>query len=166
MSACSPWMVVTHAEAETEALAMALAPFLTAGTAILLSGDLGAGKSVFARGVLRGLGVEDDYILSPTFALVNVYTETRLPVAHFDLYRLASSDDVEMLGLEEYVDGLGVVIVEWAERCGDCFFGEPFKITLLDVPDEPDARQIVLQPLGLLSQEIVNAYQRSDFFGR
>lgn len=154
------WRTESHSEAQTEALASAFAQWLTPGTAILLSGDLGAGKSVFARGILRGLGVEEAYLTSPTFTLVNVYGEGRLPLAHFDLYRLASSEDVEMLGLEEYVNGLGIVMVEWPERCEGVYFGEPLEVRLFYVASDPNGRQIVISALGQHSQEIMHGFQQ------
>ncbi|MEO5331537.1 MAG: tRNA (adenosine(37)-N6)-threonylcarbamoyltransferase complex ATPase subunit type 1 TsaE [Magnetococcus sp. YQC-5] len=153
------WMAVSRSEAETEAIASALAQGVTPGMALLLSGDLGAGKSVFARGVIRGLGVKEAWITSPTFTLVNVYSEGRMPVCHFDLYRLTSPDDLDLLGLEEYVNGHSLLIVEWPEQGGDSFFGDPLQVRLSYVESDPEARQISLVPLGPQSQETVNAFQ-------
>ena len=101
---------------ETEALGESVGHLLKAGDFILLSGQLGAGKTVFTRGIARGLGVAD-YVKSPSYTLVNEY-EGRLLVYHMDLYRLEDPEDLEDLGYEEYFYGKGVTIVEWGERAG------------------------------------------------
>ncbi|MBF0191863.1 MAG: tRNA (adenosine(37)-N6)-threonylcarbamoyltransferase complex ATPase subunit type 1 TsaE [Magnetococcales bacterium] len=151
---------VTGSEAETEALASELARCLMPGMALLLTGDLGSGKSVFARGVLRGLGVEEAYITSPTFTLVNVYDEGRLPVAHFDLYRVTDPEELELVGIEEYVDGKGVVIVEWPELGAGHHFGAALDIRLTDAPEKPEQRRITLTPLEPLSRECLHVFKR------
>ena len=101
-----------------ERIAQVLAEQLQAGDVLLLYGSLGAGKTTFTQLLARGLGVgEDDYVSSPSFALMHEY-QSRLPVYHMDLYRLAGEDDVEASGLLEYFDLQGVVVVEWPERLG------------------------------------------------
>ncbi|MBF0178732.1 MAG: tRNA (adenosine(37)-N6)-threonylcarbamoyltransferase complex ATPase subunit type 1 TsaE [Magnetococcales bacterium] len=142
------WTVTTRSEAATEAVARQLAASLPPGMALLLSGDLGAGKSVFARGVIRGLGVEETYLPSPTFTLVNLYAAGRLPIAHCDLYRLETPEEMDGLGIEEYADGSGVVIVEWPERGADPRFGEPIAVRLEEIPDDPDGRHITITATG------------------
>lgn len=91
---------------------------LTAGSVLLLEGDLGAGKTTLVQGIARGLGIED-FILSPTFALINEYFEGRIPLYHFDLYRL-DTQEVEQLYLENYWEGiefpLGITAIEWPQR--------------------------------------------------
>lgn len=103
---------------ETHQLGIKLGQNLPAGMVILLSGDLGAGKTTLVQGIGRGLEITDP-IVSPTFTLINEYPEGRLPLYHFDLYRL-SSPEVEALGLENYWEGeefpLGIVAIEWAEK--------------------------------------------------
>ncbi|MFB2839661.1 tRNA (adenosine(37)-N6)-threonylcarbamoyltransferase complex ATPase subunit type 1 TsaE [Floridanema evergladense] len=103
---------------ETRQLGINLGRNLTAGTVILLSGDLGAGKTTLVQGIGAGLGISEP-IVSPTFTLINEYSEGRLPLYHFDLYRL-SSPEVEALGLENYWEGgefaLGIMAIEWAEK--------------------------------------------------
>ena len=105
--------------AETRQLGINLGCNLAAGTVILLSGDLGAGKTTLVQGIGAGLGITDP-IVSPTFTLINEYPEGRLPLYHFDLYRLSSPEEVEALGLETYWEGedfpLGIVAIEWAEK--------------------------------------------------
>ncbi len=109
--------VVTRSEDETRARAEALARSLCAGDVVLLYGDLGMGKTVFARGLATGLGVAPEQVRSPSFTLINRYTG-RSPVYHVDLYRIERPSDLEELGLEEILGGDGVAVVEWAERLG------------------------------------------------
>lgn len=103
---------------ETRQLGFKLGCNLAAGTVILLSGELGAGKTTLVQGIGEGLGITDP-IVSPTFTLVNEYHEGRLPLYHFDLYRLSPSE-VEALNLESYWEGgefsLGIMAIEWAEK--------------------------------------------------
>lgn len=109
-----PRTVVTHSEQETFALAEQLARTLKPGSVVLLHGDLGAGKTVFVRGLASGLGVNPDAVTSPTFVLIQHYRGD-IPLIHADLYRLENPAAVEDLGLDE-IGRDGVVAVEWAER--------------------------------------------------
>ena len=93
-----------------------LGMLLNRGDVVALVGELGAGKTTLTQGIVRGLGVaEEYYIVSPTFTLINEY-EGRVPVYHLDFYRIASPSEVLHLGLEEYLDGDGVAIIEWADK--------------------------------------------------
>jgi tRNA threonylcarbamoyladenosine biosynthesis protein TsaE len=106
---------VTRAEEETRALARDLAQDLSPGATLLLSGDLGSGKTAFVRGLAEGLGINADDVTSPTFTLVHEYRGGRLPLVHVDLYRLewAELDDI---GLDSDTAEAGVLAIEWAER--------------------------------------------------
>ncbi len=108
---------MTRSEAETRSAGEALAAALKVGDIVLLHGDLGMGKTVFARGLAAGLGVDPGEVRSPTFTLVNPY-HGRLTVYHVDLYRIEGTKDLDELGLEEILGGDGVAVVEWAERLG------------------------------------------------
>lgn len=108
------WELLLRDEAATTRLGVALAAALKAGDAICLSGPLGAGKSTLARGLIRALTTADEDVPSPTFTLVQLY-EGPLAVAHFDLYRLASPDEVEELGLDEAL-AQGAAVIEWPQR--------------------------------------------------
>ena len=103
-------------EAATTRLGAALAQHVAAGEALLLSGDLGMGKSTLARGLIRALNRPDEDVPSPTFTLVQFY-EGPTPVAHFDLYRLEGPEEIEEIGLYEALDD-GAVLIEWPERLG------------------------------------------------
>ena len=108
----------TNSPAETEAIGAALGKILPAGTVIAYRGDLGAGKTAFTRGLARGLGCTD-LVTSPTYTIVNEYLGGRLPLFHFDMYRLASSDDLWDIGWEDYLDRNGICAVEWSENVED-----------------------------------------------
>lgn len=105
----------SNSEAETRAIAAALAPSLSAGSVVLLSGDLGAGKTAFVRGLAAGLGIDPDEVTSPTFTLVHEYRGGRLPLIHVDLYRLDRAE-LDEIGLDPDLAVVGVTAVEWSER--------------------------------------------------
>lgn len=110
------WRTVTAAPAQTRELGRRLGRLAGPGLLVLLAGDLGAGKTCFAQGVAEGLGVPaDSPVTSPTYTLLNIH-QGRLPLYHFDLYRLARVDDLEELGYDEVAEGAGVTLVEWADR--------------------------------------------------
>ena len=110
--------VVTRSPEETAALAERLGAAAEAGTVLCLVGDLGAGKTLFTQGFARGLGVTGE-VTSPTFALMNQYNG-RLPVTHFDLYRLEREDELDEIGFYEYAEPSGgVVLIEWADKFPD-----------------------------------------------
>lgn len=112
----------THSAAETEAVGEAMAHSMVPGTVIAFTGDLGAGKTAFVRGLARGLGVTDR-VTSPTFTIVNEYEGGRLPLFHFDMYRLGSSEELFDIGWEDYLRRGGVCAVEWSERVSDALDG-------------------------------------------
>ena len=104
---------ITNSPSETEAVGAALARVLQPGTVIAYRGDLGAGKTAFTRGLAKGLGVKER-VTSPTYTIVNEYLSGRMPLFHFDMYRLASSDDLWDIGWEDYLERGGVCAVEWS----------------------------------------------------
>ncbi len=104
----------TYSPEETAALAARLGETAKEGTVFTLTGDLGVGKTVFAQGLAKGLGIEDA-ISSPTFTILQIYDEGRLPFYHFDVYRIADIEEMEEIGYEDYFYGDGVCLVEWAE---------------------------------------------------
>jgi tRNA threonylcarbamoyladenosine biosynthesis protein TsaE len=108
-------IVVTGSEAETSATGEELARGLPPGAVVLLSGDLGAGKTAFVRGLAAGLGIDPELVSSPTFTLIQEYRGGRLPLHHVDLYRLRSIE-VDDLGLDELTLGGGVTAIEWPDR--------------------------------------------------
>ena len=106
---------ITNSPAETEAVGAALARVLKPGAVIAYRGDLGAGKTAFTRGLARGLGVRES-VTSPTYTIVNEYPGGRIPLFHFDMYRLGSEDELFDIGWEDYLERGGVCAVEWSEN--------------------------------------------------
>ena len=112
----------SHNEAETEAIGARLAAVLNPGAVVAYLGDLGMGKTAFTRGLAAGLGYKGR-VTSPTFTIVNEY-EGDIPLFHFDLYRLGSSDELFDIGWEDYLARGGVCAVEWSENVEDAFYGD------------------------------------------
>ena len=112
----------TNSPLETEAIGAALGKILPAGTVVAYRGDLGAGKTAFTRGLAKGLGCTD-LVTSPTYTIVNEYLGGRLPLFHFDMYRLRSSDDLFDIGWDDYLDRNGICAVEWSENVDDAMEG-------------------------------------------
>ena len=132
---------ITHSPAETEAVGEALAKTLRPGTVLAFRGDLGAGKTAFTRGLGRGLGCTER-VTSPTYTIVNEYTSGRLPLFHFDMYRLRSSEDLFDIGWEDYLERGGVCAVEWSENVADALDGAIW-ITIEKTGD--DGRKITIE---------------------
>ena len=109
---------ITNSPQQTETLGAALGKILPPGSIIAYQGDLGAGKTAFTRGLARGLGCTD-LVTSPTYTIVNEYLSGRLPLFHFDMYRLHSSDDLWDIGWEDYLERGGICAVEWSENVAD-----------------------------------------------
>ena len=135
----------TNSPAETRALGCHLAAQLCSGDVLLLLGDLGAGKSELTRGIARGLGVSSP-VASPSFTILNVYDEGRIPLYHFDWYRLNSAEELYEMGMDEYLGGDGVAVVEWPSRCPEAVPEKHLEVRIDPVDD--CAREIALIPRG------------------
>ncbi|HEX8583558.1 MAG TPA: tRNA (adenosine(37)-N6)-threonylcarbamoyltransferase complex ATPase subunit type 1 TsaE [Allosphingosinicella sp.] len=121
-------MIYLRGPAGTESFGRRLAAVLRPGDVVALYGDLGAGKTTLARGLLRGLGFEGD-VASPTFPIVQPYEELGLPVWHVDLYRIEDPAELEELALEDALDG-GALLIEWPERMGAALWPHALRLTL------------------------------------
>lgn len=132
----------THSPGETEAVAAAAAERLQAGDIVGFHGGLGMGKTVFTRGLARGLGFDGD-VASPTFALIHEYRGGRLPLCHMDAYRLGGPDDLFETGFYDYLDDGWVIAVEWNERVG---LVPALSVTIERIDDT--TRRIVLEGKG------------------
>jgi tRNA threonylcarbamoyladenosine biosynthesis protein TsaE len=137
----------TNSPAQTEAIGAALAKILAPGTVIAYRGDLGAGKTAFTRGLARGLGF-NELVTSPTYTIVNEYLGGRLPLFHFDMYRLHSADDLWDIGWEDYLERGGICAVEWSENVADAL-EDPIVITIEKLGE--DTRRITLEGVELLA---------------
>ena len=120
---------ISKSSEETENIAFEFSKTLKGGEIITLDGDLGAGKTAFVRGLARGLNITDT-VSSPTFTIVNEYRHGDLPLYHFDVYRIGSSDELYDIGWEDYISGNAVVVMEWACKVSDIFEEEPIKIVI------------------------------------
>ena len=135
--------MITRSEQETQALGKRFGEEARAGEVYALTGDLGAGKTVFARGFAEGLGVSTR-ITSPSFTLLQLHEDGRLPLYHFDLYRIETVDEAIDIGCEEYFHGAGVSLVEWAERAEELLPADTIHIRITRDPAEDDMRSIVI----------------------
>lgn len=129
---------ITNSPAETEIIGAALGKIINPGAVIAYRGDLGAGKTAFTRGLAKGLGCTE-IVTSPTYTIVNEYLGGRIPLFHFDMYRLRSSDDLFDIGWEDYLERGGVCAVEWSENVDDAM---------------EDAVYITIEKLGEKSRKI------------
>ena len=132
---------ITNSPAETEKVGAALSKILKPGTVIAYRGDLGAGKTAFTRGLARGLGVADP-VTSPTYTIVNEYLGGRMPLFHFDMYRLHSADDLWDIGWEDYLERGGVCAVEWSENVAEAM---ECPITVRIEKTGEDSRRITIE---------------------
>lgn len=152
-------MISTHhtsaSEADTLAIAAAFAATLNPGDAVALRGSLGAGKTLFSRGVARALGYEGP-VSSPSYALVHEY-EGEVPVYHMDLYRLAPGADWEEIGLSHYLEGHGICLVEWPERLPSTYSGESGASPL-----SPFTHEVTLDLEGESGRQVTIRSYRSD----
>ena len=137
----------TNSPAQTEAIGAALGKIIEPGTVIAYRGDLGAGKTAFTRGLAKGLGCTE-IVTSPTYTIVNEYLGGRIPLFHFDMYRLRSSDDLFDIGWEDYLDRGGVCAVEWSENVDDAM-EDALYITIEKLGE--DARRITIEGGGGLA---------------
>ena len=132
---------LTNSPEETEAVGKRLGQSLKPGAVIAYQGDLGAGKTAFTRGVALGLGAKEQ-VTSPTYTIVNEYLSGKYPLFHFDMYRLASSDDLFDIGWEDYLDRGGICAVEWSENVADAMEGA-IVVTIEKLGE--DSRKITLE---------------------
>lgn len=138
---------VSHSEAETEDLGRRLAAALSPGAVVAYRGDLGMGKTAFTRGLARGLGITER-VTSPTFTVVNEYEGGRLPLFHFDMYRLGSSEELFGIGWEDYLARGGVCAVEWSENVEDALEEDAVRVDIRR-GDGEDWRVIAIEGVEL-----------------
>ena len=141
-----PVTVTTESSADTEALARVVSGHVVGGDVVLLAGDLGAGKTVFARGLGAGLGVTEA-VVSPTFTLARVY-EGRLRMVHVDVYRLDTVHELLDLGLDDLAEDHAVTVVEWGDVVSAAFVPDRLEVTLEHLTDEPEARRVTVTASG------------------
>lgn len=133
---------ISHSVRETQKIAAEFSKTLSEGDVLCMYGDLGVGKTAFTQGLAQGLGIAE-YVTSPTFTIVNEYAG-RLPLYHFDVYRIADSDEMYEVGYDEYVYGRGVSVIEWSELIEDILPQKRYNITILR-GNEADDRKIIIE---------------------
>ena len=147
------WEVQTKGPEQTLCLGRTFGEMLSPGQVVALTGDLGAGKTVLAKGIARGLGVEDEReVTSPSFVMINEY-KGRLPIFHVDLYRLAEASQVEGLGWEEIIFGPGVTLIEWPEKVWDLLPEERLEVYLCWLG--PEERSFIFQAKGQTGKDLI-----------
>ncbi len=137
--------VISRSVAETHVIGARLAAQLQPGDVLLLLGDMGAGKSELTRGIARGLGVTG-YVTSPTFTILQVHDDGRMPLYHFDWYRLSDAEELYELSMDEYLYGEGVSVIEWPSRAEEVIPESYLEVELLPLGDEE--RALSLRPVG------------------
>lgn len=136
---------ISHSVAQTQQLGGILAQQLQPGDVLLMLGDMGVGKSEFTRGLARGLGVTG-YVTSPTFTILQVHDEGRMPLYHFDWYRLSDVEELYELSMDEYLYGDGISVIEWPSRAEEAIPDTYLQVELIPVGDED--RVIRFMPVG------------------
>lgn len=138
---------ITHSPDETRALGRTLAQALQGGAVVAFTGDLGAGKTAFVSGMAEGMGIEER-VTSPTFTIVNEYEGGRLPLFHFDMYRLGSADELFHIGWEDYLARNGVCAVEWSENVDEALDGDTIRVDISRGEDD-NTRIITIEGVAL-----------------
>jgi tRNA threonylcarbamoyladenosine biosynthesis protein TsaE len=151
--------VIETADAgETRSVGASLGRRLQAGDVVGLIGDLGSGKTTFVQGVAAGLDIPSHAVInSPTYTLLAEHIEGRVPLYHFDVYRLSGPNDLHDLAFDEYFDGSGVVVVEWADRIRDALPGDTLFITLTVADGDDDSRRIEIAATGHRSSALARS---------
>jgi tRNA threonylcarbamoyladenosine biosynthesis protein TsaE len=152
------WHTITAAPQETRALGHRLGLLARQGLVVLLAGELGAGKTCFAQGFADGLGAPaDSPVTSPSYALLNIH-QGRLPLYHFDLYRLSAVDDLEDLGYDEVAESDGVTLVEWADRLGTSL---PAALRVILTRVDESRREVRFEAIDAVGRELVTSLARA-----
>ncbi|MBC2575111.1 tRNA (adenosine(37)-N6)-threonylcarbamoyltransferase complex ATPase subunit type 1 TsaE [Peptostreptococcus canis] len=140
-------------EEYTKKIGKSLGELLFEGAIVCLNGDLGAGKTTVTKSIAKALGINED-ITSPTFTIVNEYNEGNIPLYHFDVYRIGSSEEMYDIGFDEYIDSNGICVIEWSDIIKDILPKERLEIFL---SYEDEGRNIEFIPYGKKYQKIVEA---------
>ena len=137
----------THSPEETRALGKALGEQASSGELLCLNGELGAGKTVFTKGLAEGLGITED-VVSPTFTILQIYDSGRLPLFHFDVYRIGDIEEMDEIGYEDYFYGDGVTVIEWSSLIAE-LIPKTAKRILIEKPENggDDDRRITITEL-------------------
>ena len=161
MSPLADLDIVSHGAEQTRRLGAHLGRLLKPGDVVLLEGDFGAGKTTFTQGIAAGLGLDNRYVNSPTFTLINEYKGGRLRLYHVDLYRLEDDEQVATLGLDDYFDGKGVVVIEWPRVAAHWLPEEHLTIRFAHLSETK--RTIRLYAVGERYKELVEQFKKETY---
>lgn len=149
----------SNSPARTKEIGATLGNQLSGGEVIGLRGDLGSGKTTFVQGLARGLGIgRDEYVRSPTFTLINEYGG-RIPLYHFDLYRLSGQEDMENIGYEEYFWSKGVCVIEWYEKIKEAMPKEIISLNIL--MEKGNERKLDFSSNGIYYRQILKSFKKN-----
>lgn len=149
--------IVINNLAEMDAIAKMIGVLANAGDTIILSGELGAGKTTMTKGIALGLGI-DQMIKSPTYMIIREYQQGRLPLYHMDVYRIGADGDD--LGLDEYFDGDGLSVVEWGKLLGEFLPADYLDITITKDFNDTKKRTLLIQAFGVKAEQFLKRIQR------
>jgi len=152
--------LISKSAEDTYKIGERLGQLLFPGSIICLTGDLGAGKTAFTQGIGKGMGITE-HIVSPTYTIINEYTSGRIPLYHFDVYRLGSSDEMYELGCDEYFYGDGATVLEWADNVDDVIPNEKLWITIRKL-ENPDEREIVFKAFGTDYEKLLEEMEKDE----
>ncbi len=139
--------VVSKSPDDTAAIGEKIGKIISTGTVICLYGDLGAGKTFFVKNLAKGLGINEE-VTSPTFNIMNVY-DGKLPLYHFDLYRLEQEQELDDIGFFDYVEEPdGIVVIEWADKFGECLPDDYISLTIEHMEESPQERKLIFDVRG------------------
>lgn len=153
--------IVSHGAEQTRRLGAHLGAVALPGDVILLEGEFGSGKTTFTQGIARGLGMDAHYVNSPTFTLINEYKSGRNRLYHIDLYRLDDEEQVSTLGLDDYFDNSGVIIIEWPERAAPWLPDEKLVVKFGYLNETK--RTVRFYPRGERYRELVSKFKKDAF---
>ncbi len=149
---------LSKSEKETLSFGISLGKKLKPGDIICLFGQLGSGKTVLTKGIARGLQTEDKNIQSPTFTLMNVHPAKKIPLYHFDLYRIEKTKEIESIGYEDFFYGQGISVVEWADKLGNLL---PKKYLSIKIQHKSeDERLFTISPKGVRYKELLEVLNK------
>jgi tRNA threonylcarbamoyladenosine biosynthesis protein TsaE len=153
--------IVSHGIEQTRRLGAHLGKLLSPGDVVLLEGEFGTGKTTFTQGIARGLGLDSRYVNSPTFTLINEYRGGRHPLAHVDLYRLHGLSDIATLGLDDYLEGRGITVIEWPEEAAPWLPDERLTVQFSHLSDTK--RTLRFYASGPHYTQLLDEYKRTAF---
>ena len=151
---------ISHSETQTQRLGLRLGTLVKPGSVVLLEGTMGSGKTVFAQGVALGLEVKE-HVTSPSYTLIKEYQSGKFPFYHIDLYRVGSDDSLWSLGLEEYLEGDGICVIEWPRKVRD-FLPENWLLINIEIMTDTK-RELHFESEGDRFQEVLYEYRRLAF---